>query len=110
MSKILLTPSPPSFSLFAVLLLYCVLTSLLMLLTLLVLGGLLYSVYQFTKRGPMLVGAYEVVIRLHPEHFPALLQIPPSLLYTLALMLSIPFFWLADAGSVMYWVLGKLGS
>ncbi|KAL3120561.1 hypothetical protein niasHT_007853 [Heterodera trifolii] len=77
--------------LFALLLLYCVLTSLLMLLSLIVLGGLLYSVYQFTQKGPVIVGAYEV---------------PPSLLYSVALMLSIPLFWLADAGSVMYWVLG----
>uniref|UniRef100_A0A183CQU8 PRA1 family protein n=1 Tax=Globodera pallida TaxID=36090 RepID=A0A183CQU8_GLOPA len=37
--------------LFAILLLYCVLTSLLMLLSLIVLGGLIYSVYQFTQKG-----------------------------------------------------------
>lgn len=39
-------------------------------------------------------------------NFPLSEQVPPSLLYTFALMVCIPLFYLANAGSVMYWVIG----
>ncbi|CAK5084537.1 unnamed protein product [Meloidogyne enterolobii] len=77
--------------LFVALLIYCILTSLLMLLTLVALAGLCYTIYQRTQKGPIFFGSYEV---------------PPSLLYTFALMVCIPLFYLANAGSVMYWVIG----
>jgi hypothetical protein len=77
--------------LFIALLIYCILTSLLMLLTLVALAGLCYTIYQRTQKGPIFFGSYEV---------------PPSLLYTIALMVCIPLFYLANAGSVMYWVIG----
>lgn len=45
--------------------------------------------------------------QIHSSHdYLFLLQIPPSLLYTLALMVCIPLFYLANAGSLMYWVIG----
>uniref|UniRef100_A0A915EM01 PRA1 family protein n=1 Tax=Ditylenchus dipsaci TaxID=166011 RepID=A0A915EM01_9BILA len=64
----------------------------LMLLTLVVLCGLLYTVYTRTQKGPVIVSGYEI---------------PPSLLYTLALMICFPMFALADVGEVMYWVIGS---
>jgi len=76
-----------------ILLVYCVLTSILMLLTLLVLAGLFYTIYQRTQKGPVIVaGGYEL---------------PPSLLYTLALAACFPLFAWADVGGTMYWVMGS---
>jgi len=77
---------------FAVLLIYCILTSFIMLLTLIALGGLIYTIRQRTLKGPVIVGNQEL---------------PPSLLYTLAIMVCIPLFALADVGQVMYWVIGS---
>jgi len=76
----------------AILLIYCILTSFLMLLTLVVLGGLIYTIYTRTQKGPVVISGYEI---------------PPSLLYTLALMVCFPMFVLADVGEVMYWVIGS---
>jgi len=76
-----------------ILLVYCVLTSLLMLLTLIILGGLFYTIYQRTQRGPVIVASgYEI---------------PPSLLYTMALAVCFPMFYFADVGGTMYWVIGS---
>jgi len=76
-----------------ILLVYCVLTSLLMLLTLIVLGGLFYTIYNRTQRGPVIVASgYEI---------------PPSLLYTMALAVCFPMFYFADVGGTMYWVMGS---
>lgn len=77
--------------LFVVLLIYCIVTSFLMLLTMLVLAGLCYSIYQKTQKGPIVIAGQEI---------------PPSLLYTLALMICIPLFALSNAGQVIYWVIG----
>jgi hypothetical protein len=35
------------------------------------------------------------------------LKVPPSLLYTIALMICIPLFALSNAGQVIYWVIGR---
>jgi len=78
--------------LFLVLLVYCILTSILMLVTLLVLGGLFYTIYQRTQKGPVVISGFEL---------------PPSLLYTLALLVCFPLFAFADVGGVMYWVIGS---
>lgn len=75
-----------------ILLVYCILTSFLMLLTLIVLGGLIYTIYTRTQKGPVVFAGQEI---------------PPSLLYTGALMLCFPMFYLADVGEVMYWVIGS---
>lgn len=76
---------------FLVLMVYCVLTSFVMLLTLIAMCGLFYTIRQRLQKGPIVLGGQEL---------------PPSLLYTLAIMLCIPLFALADVGQVMYWVLG----
>lgn len=55
--------------LFIVLLIYCILTSLMMMLTLVVLAGLCYTIYQRTQKGPLIVGGYEVGGRImHSLH------------------------------------------
>ncbi|KAH7726768.1 prenylated Rab acceptor [Aphelenchoides avenae] len=77
---------------FIVLMVYCILTSFLMLLTLIALGGLFYTIRQRTAKGPVVFGGHEI---------------PPSLMYTAAIMICIPFFALADVGAVMYWVIGS---
>lgn len=74
---------------FIVLLVYCILTSFVMLLALVALGGLIYTVRQRTLKGPVVLGGHEL---------------PPSLLYTLAVIVCIPLFAMADVGNVMYWV------
>ncbi|KAI6222021.1 Prenylated Rab acceptor protein 1 isoform X2 [Aphelenchoides besseyi] len=68
------------------LLIYCVLTSFVLLLTVIALGGLFYSIRQRTSKGPV---------------------VPASLLYTLALVICIPLFAIADVGQVVYWVFGS---
>uniref|UniRef100_A0A914CRC1 PRA1 family protein n=1 Tax=Acrobeloides nanus TaxID=290746 RepID=A0A914CRC1_9BILA len=62
-----------------------------MLLALIALGGLIYSIRQLTNKGPILLGGHEI---------------PPSLLYTSAIIISIPLFYLAGASDAMWWVLG----
>ncbi|KAI6182074.1 PRA1 family protein [Aphelenchoides bicaudatus] len=74
-----------------VLLIYCVITSIVLLLSLLALGGLCYSIRQRTLRGPVVIGGQEL---------------PPLLLYTVALIITIPLFFLADASGVIGWVIG----
>ncbi|CAD5208814.1 unnamed protein product [Bursaphelenchus xylophilus] len=77
---------------FILLLVYCILTSFVMLLALIALGGLIYTIRQRTLKGPVVLGGHEI---------------PPSLLYTLAIIVCIPLFAMADVGNVMYWVVGS---
>ncbi|CAD5206149.1 unnamed protein product [Bursaphelenchus okinawaensis] len=77
---------------FILLLVYCILTSFVMLLALIAMGGLIYTIRQRTLKGPVILGGHEF---------------PPSLLYTLAIIVCIPLFAMADVGNVMYWVIGS---
>jgi hypothetical protein len=76
---------------FVVLLVYCVVTSFVLLLALIALAGLCYSIRQRTLRGPVIIAGNEL---------------PPSLLYSLAIIVVIPLFYLADTSGVIGWVAG----
>jgi len=76
---------------FVVLLIYCVVTSFVLLLALIALAGLFYSIRQKTLRGPVIIAGNEL---------------PPSLLYTLAIIVVIPLFYLADTSGIIGWISG----
>jgi membrane protein CcdC involved in cytochrome C biogenesis len=63
-----------------------------LLLALIALAGLMYSIRQKTLKGPVIIGGSEV---------------PPGLLYTFALIIVIPLFYLADASGIIGWILGS---
>ncbi|KAI1712619.1 PRA1 family protein [Ditylenchus destructor] len=50
-----------------ILLIYCILTSFLMLLTLIVLGGLIYTIYNRTQKGPVVLAGQEVLENDYPS-------------------------------------------
>jgi len=77
---------------FVVLLIYCVLTSFVLLVTLAAIGGLIYFIRKRTLQGPIKLGDKEI---------------PPIVLYIGAVLLAIPLLHLADAGNVIYWVIGS---
>jgi membrane protein CcdC involved in cytochrome C biogenesis len=61
-------------------------------LALIALAGLFYTIRQKTLKGPVVVAGNEL---------------PPSLLYSLALIVVIPLFYLADTSGVIGWVFGS---
>uniref|UniRef100_A0A914D149 Metallo-beta-lactamase domain-containing protein n=1 Tax=Acrobeloides nanus TaxID=290746 RepID=A0A914D149_9BILA len=76
---------------FIVLLVYCIVTEYLLLLIAIALGGMFYTIYKQNKKGPLLIYGYEV---------------PPSLLYSISIIISIPLFYLAEASHVLFLVFG----
>lgn len=54
---------------FIVLLVYCILTSFVMLLALIALGGLIYTIRQRTLKGPVVLGGHEVSSLLYIVKF-----------------------------------------
>jgi hypothetical protein len=60
--------------------------------TLAAIGGLLYTIRVRTLKGPVRLGGKEV---------------PPIVLYAGCVLLAIPLLHLADAGAVIYWVIGE---
>jgi hypothetical protein len=61
-------------------------------LALIALAGLFYTIRQRTLKGPVIIAGNEL---------------PPSLLYSLAIILVVPLFYLADTSGVIGWVAGN---
>lgn len=83
------------------------LTSFILLLTVIAFGGLVYSIRVRTQKGPVILGGQEVCPHSVYAFLIVLLQIPPSLLYTIALIICVPLFALADTSQVVYWIFGS---
>ncbi|XP_038623211.1 prenylated Rab acceptor protein 1 [Tachyglossus aculeatus] len=73
------------------LILYCIITSPMLLVALAVFFGACYILYLRTLQSKLMLFGREV---------------PPAHQYALAGAISFPFFWLAGAGSAVFWVLG----
>ncbi|KAF7484309.1 prenylated Rab acceptor protein 1 [Marmota monax] len=73
------------------LILYCVMTSPMLLVALAVFFGACYILYLLTLQSKLVLFGREV---------------SPAHQYALAGGVSFPFFWLAGAGSAVFWVLG----
>jgi membrane protein CcdC involved in cytochrome C biogenesis len=68
-----------------------VLTSFILLLALIALAGLFYTIRQKTLKGPVVIAGNEL---------------PPSLLYSLAIIVCVPLFYLSGATGIIGWIIG----